>query len=225
MYISILARTLCGLALIAWISGCASMSAQKITLDQDGNITNLKKVRGLPITVQQPTHALFLVQETTTATFALVATDSTPAADDDDGPQGSPAGTVAGTLYVRGERIGEPRTTRTLLNETPVLIGRAQMFALDVKRPASGTIDYEIDLQNQYPTKVHGIVTDNTLKDAVDGLVKLAQQARSFMTLPAPGEDEKQGAGLTEDVVVGSDVVFLVMDLANPTEYEIVRPN
>jgi hypothetical protein len=222
MYTSALSRAVCGLAMMAWLSGCASMSAQKITLDGNGKVTQLKKVRGLPITVQQPKYAVFLVEETVTETFRLVAQPVAVISDGEgDGPNSQPEGTLATTNYIRGESKGK-RTDRKLLNENPILMGETQMFALDLKRPAAGTIDYSVELQNQYPSKITGNLEDKTIDSVSAAISKLVDDALKITGKP---DLEKQGAEMTEDVLVSSQVVFIVMSLSNPTNYKIIDTN
>jgi len=158
--------------LLGTMLGCASISSQRLTPET-------KRAKGIPIAVQQPTHAMFLVKESLDGSGNVIDAE--------------------------------------VLSQTPILLGEAELFALDLKRPAAGSIEYELNLANQYPTKISGKVTDltiQTISQAIQDIMKTAKD----MGMNAPA-----GGGVAAMAVpVMTRVRFYVFSLSNPTALTIL---
>jgi hypothetical protein len=198
------------------IQGCASVSGYKIS-SVDGGRVRLQSVKGLPISVQNPTHALFIVKETTFGIYEQsVPANPVGAPDAAAGPAPAP-GTLPAPAVGRGIRIGS-RMDLTLINQAPILLGKAELYSIDVKRPAAGTIDYSLELQNQYPTKITGKVDDKTIDAVSNAISKLMQDSAKLAA--GPGPVQKQSGG-TVEFAESSRVLFYIIPLDNPTSIKV----
>lgn len=140
-------------AALTLLAGCSSYQSTHVVVDEYG-IARGEKFDGVPINVPDKTAFLETVStyEVTEAVF------------DADGN------------FVSSRKLG--RVTRSAISPTPVPLDPGELFMLDAKRPASGTGNsrFVIDKDRQYPTEVSNNVTDTTIKDAADAVVKVADQ-------------------------------------------------
>lgn len=186
-------RTLCLIASVALVA-CSSIDGYKVVHDANGEVTDVKNVGGLPIVVHTPTRALFVL--TTTRYNATRVTLSQDA---------------AGEVSMSRESIGE--IVESTLSAQPVLVGPAEVYAIDPKRPAAGTIDYELELENQYPKRVKGALTDQTIEQLRELAKQLAETALQAAGLPAGAVAKQSGATRLEKEVVSSKVSLVLIDL------------
>lgn len=130
-------------ATLILLAGCSSYQSTHVIVDEFG-VAHGEKFDGVPITVTIPQKIGFWE---TVSTYEVTTTLT-------DG-----AGTVLD--------VSTNKVTRKTVNPAPVLLGPSELFALDAKRPASGTGNskFLLDKDKLYPTDVSNNVTDNTIKD------------------------------------------------------------
>ena len=121
---------------VSAVTGCASIAGHKLTIT-DGKVESVTNVKGLPIVVQNPTRAMFVL---TKATYDVVRVRASARPD--------------GVVSEIREDVG-PVVEMTLSDE-PILLGPSEIYTIDPKRPFAGTTDYTIELENQYPKKFAG---------------------------------------------------------------------
>lgn len=131
------------LAALSLLAGCSSYQSTHVIVDEYG-VARGEKFDGVPITVTVPQKIGFW-ETVSTYEVTTTLTDA--------------AGTVLD--------VSTNKVTRKTVNPEPVLLGPSELFALDAKRPASGTGKSKIALNadKQYPTELTNDVTDNTIKD------------------------------------------------------------
>jgi hypothetical protein len=135
----------------ALLSGCSSIESTHLIRDQYGVVKG-EKFNGVPIVVTVPDKYGFLVTVSTYRVSRQATTDLGEA--------------IPGKVIITEETV-------TQLDRNPIPLGGSEVFTVDTKRPISGTAKGEITLEGQYPKSIKTDITDNTLKDATDALVKL----------------------------------------------------
>lgn len=141
------ARGSMAVGLVALLAGCSSIESTHVVRDQYG-VAKGERFDGVPIVVTVPDKLGFLVTES-----IYEVTREVTAAD----------GSVS-------QRVA--RETTTVMSDKPVALGKSELFTLDTRRPASGTGDASIDFAGQYPSKITNKVTDTTITDLAEALVK-----------------------------------------------------
>lgn len=130
-------------------AGCSSIESNKLTIGSDGKVTK-ESVGGLPIVVQTPKQLVFIATVNTYEVFDIAIDD-----------QGVVVKKLKGT------------TTEVSIDKTPILVGPYELFTVDIKRPMFGTLDYKLELENQYPKKIEGKIDDKTLGQILPFIEKL----------------------------------------------------
>lgn len=131
-------------AALILLAGCSSYQSTHVIVDEYG-VARGEKFDGVPITVTVPDKIGFWE---TVSTYEV-----TEAVFDADGN------------FLETRKLG--RVTRSSISPTPVPLGPGEVFALDAKRPASGTGNskFILDKDKQYPTEVSNNVTDTTITE------------------------------------------------------------
>lgn len=170
-------------AILFILGGCVSIDGYRI-VEQDGKVSK-HRVGGFPIVVQRPKQAVFVVTRTTYA-VSKVAIDA------------------SGTPSI----VPQKDEIEVSISDKPLLIGPSELYTVDFKRPAAGTIDYSMELSNYYPTKIGGKLDDQTID-------KLRQTALDLIEkfTPVPTDVTKEsGAGITRNQKAVS-LSLLIFDL------------
>jgi hypothetical protein len=160
---------------VVLLAGCSSIESTHVVRDQYG-VTKGERFDGVPIVVTVPDKLGFLVTEETYRITRPV-TDS--------------AGMVVAGKFVVTEEVV------TKVDKEPVPLGSAEVFTVDVRRPASGTAENSIELKDQYPTSIKGKVDDKTLDTAIGAVEKLQGLVKNADTPGGPGS----GPGVTRELV------------------------
>lgn len=195
------------LALVMFIApGCQSITANRITpvggvSGSPGGEIKTQPVGGLPIVVQVPSKAIFIATVT-----RYRVTRVTPAI-----PDPATADVTGGVVEVL------PDEFKTEISKDPIFLGRPELYALDVKRPAFGTIDYTVDLKDYYPTKIGAKIDDKTLGEITKFL------SDTLSKLAGPGGVIKQSGEQIQREVVDQRVKLVIFDLATG-KVEVVDP-
>lgn len=161
-------KILASMTLAVAVTGCASIDGYRL-VETDAGLQR-DDIGGLPIVVQRPTHAVFVIKRTTYAVARLVDVD------------------------VQGRETYEPvgDVDEASISDQPIMLGPSELYAIDIKRPAFGTIDYTVELENYFPTKIGAKLDDKTLdqlrQTALDVLDKLGPGAAEF--------SKESGAGI-----------------------------
>lgn len=171
--------TLCCLAASATLVGCTSISSTFLQRAEDDAMLGIsngktgihdhaRPFKGIPVTLKIPTHLDLAIVET-----LLFSDDPTS-----------------------GKLTHLPLSKRHL-DVQPSLQLSDKVFTVDLKRPAAGSLDYEIEFQNekdspQYFQQISYHVVDQTLKDisAVIANLKPIQPTPAFPTANQKSSDE-----------------------------------
>ncbi len=140
-------RAVLATILVTSLGACSSIESTHLVRDQHG-ITRGEKFDGVPMVLTVADRLGFLVTE---AVYEV--TREVTKAD----------GTVT-------QKVA--RETVTTMSDKPIPLGRSEVFTVDPRRPASGTSDATIELENQGIKKISNKVTDTTITDLADALVK-----------------------------------------------------
>lgn len=167
------------------VGACQSIEAHKIVETSTGQVKAIP-VKGMPILVKRPTKAVFVA---TIRTFEVAGTATRDEA--------------------TGRVIRQPGRTVTevTITDKPILLGPVELFTLDLKRPAAGKIEYDLEFQDYYPTKISGKVEDKTISE-------IRQFAKDLLEKLAPSVT-KQAGELQQKVLIKSEVKLVVFDLAS----------
>jgi alcohol dehydrogenase YqhD (iron-dependent ADH family) len=185
------AQSLLQLAAVAFLLGaCSSIQGTKLVAGEDGNVTK-KDIGGLPITVKIPKTAIFVITKTV---YSVV--EQTVIRD-----------LAAGEITVVS---GAPQQfSEVTFDKEPIILGPTETYAIDPKRPFYGTIDYEIELTEQYPSKFKGKVDDKTLEQ----VNQLIESMVSKLT-GVPTVEKQAGEGIdTIRTVLSKEILLLIFDL------------
>lgn len=138
------ATHLAALAAISLLAACSSYQSTHVAVDQYG-VARGEKFDGVPITVTVADKIGF---------WETVSTYEVSEAIFD----------ADGNLV---ETRSRGRVKRSSISPTPVPLGPTELFALDAKRPASGSGNskFIIDKDKQYPTEVSNNVNDTTIAE------------------------------------------------------------
>jgi len=172
-------------------SGCTSISGHKVVLDPDGgSVASVVDVEGIPIVVQTPTMAIFVLTKSHYNVIVKTVDDK---------------GNV-----ISQRDLGD--VIETVLSETPILLGPSEIYTIDPKRPAAGSISYDMDFENQYPKKIKGTVQDVTIEqlrllvtDLVDKVIKPLGPPK---VSPLKGE-------VVEKRLISSKISLVIVDLVS----------
>lgn len=168
--------------LLVCSAGCTSIQGYRVWTDGQGRAVK-QDIGGLPITVKTPTKAVFVV---TTRTYRLTQ----PIVEGD---------------VVTGQRdLG--RAAEVTISEEPFLLGPTEVYAIDLKRPANGTIDFTVELADQYPTRVTGKVEDKTLEQVRQVVENLVAKLLPAPVVPQAGE-------MVERTLLEQTLKLVVFDL------------
>lgn len=175
---------------VLMLTSCTSISGNRLHLDATGKLVGVENIGGLPILVQRPNRAVFVA---TTKVFDLYRVE--------------PTATGTGTVVTKtGQTESE-----TTVERTPILVGPYEVYALDVKRPMLGTIDYKMELANAYPTKIEGKVDDKTLDKLMPLIDKLLSAG---LGLPPVAKEAGEGV---ERRLARTETALVVFDLQSGT--------
>jgi hypothetical protein len=170
--------------------GCTTIRTKFYDFDETGT-RDVRCLKGLPVTLQVPTHLKLQVIET----HYFVKNQDMKTAQ-----------TVPYVL------LASEKPARGLSYD---FITVKELYAVDFKRPLSGIQDLKMSLKDQYFTKIQNDVTDNSLQ-SIANLVQAAAAALP-VRLPIKGvEDPSQGVDPTAPVAIPRVVVCEVFDLRTP---------
>ena len=174
---TVVRKSAAALSLLALVAGCSSIESTHVVRDQFG-VAKGERFDGVPIVVTVPDKLGFLVTEKIYEVTREVA---------------------------QGDEVERRvwRETETTMSDTPIPLGKSELFTMDPRRPASGTGHANIDLAGQYPTKIDNNVTDSTITD----LAEAAAKVKETLT-PEAGETE----GEVTRVLVSQRQYMLVYD-------------
>ena len=184
------ACTLCVVMLLLALTGCSSISGYYLERDADGNVTGTQEVHGLPIVVQTPTRAAFvLTRSEYSATRTVIETSA------------------AGEIVSKTTQL--PNFSEATLSEEPIMLGPSEVFTIDPIRPFSGSIDYQMEFENQYPKKMAGKVDDKTFEGVANFLRDMVDKG-----LKPGGISKESGAdeSITRTLVM-QEVSLVIIDL------------
>ena len=172
---------------------CSSITAHYV-----GNPSSGEEVGGIPIVVERPRWFKVTYR---TVTYAHVTTNEKTTPD------------------------GKNRDFETVLSQlAPVqeiaidIVAVGEVYALDLKRPAAGSADYEIGFPDGrfYPKLVKGKVEDKTIQEMRETLDKLLQQIpKALAGVPTAGIEPSAG---------GATVVKLSESVKRIELYDISNP-
>ncbi len=181
-------------SLAALAVGCTSISGHRIAKDSANKVT-VQDVKGVPIVIQTPTRALFVL---TTSEYELARVETTF-------DKNAKAVTVKTPLGHSREQV---------LSEKPVFLGPSEVYTIDPKRPLAGSIDYTIELEQQQLKKIAGKLDDKTLEELRQLASDLADMALKAAA-PTAGVTKQAGeAALVERTLVGTTLSLVIVDLA-----------
>ena len=146
------------------VMGCSSYESTYFTVDDEGHHT-ITTVAGVPIVVTVPQKIGFLATESTYRIETFITS-----ADGTTGAKGPPQ-----------------LVTETTIDRTPIPLGSSQLVNLDIKRPVYGTAKTDMELANQYPTKLTSDVNDLTLGRILDTADKILDKIVTKQGVTADG--------------------------------------
>ena len=153
------------------LPACTSIVTKLYDTDNYTSSEPQKKcLRGLPITMDVPTHVKIVVTET--QYWYQIKDTTTP-------PAGAPTpGAGEGMRYL-------PTSLQASRSADYNIITKKELFTVDFKRPASGTNDVKVGFTNttsggQYPSSISQTVTDNTIQSVAGLIQQLIQSAPSI---------------------------------------------
>lgn len=127
----------------------------------------------------------------------------------------------AGNVTTRADDLGD--VIEASVSETPIFLGPSEIYTVDPKRPFYGTLDYTIELENQYPKKFSGKLDDKTLEQLRELAKDLAETALKVAVPPTAAIPEKE-AGRTVSLdrrLLDKKVSFILVNLTTG-ESEII---
>jgi len=175
---------------VAVVAGCSSIRGYKV-VEPNFWGSYRRNVGGLPIAVSTPNKAVFIVKVRRVKLTAVVLK-------------------ADGTTSTRdlGERLD------TSINDKPILLGPTEVYTIDVRRPGAGKLDFSLELDDQYPTKITGKYEDTTITEIKSLITELVEKvASSGIT---KGVQLESGEELHE-VVVSETIKLVIFDLNDGT--------
>ena len=166
------------------LTACSSIKGRKILATESG--TKTIDVGGLPIVVQRPTRAVFVLTETTYA-VTLVAYEAD------------------GTF----SQESLPDQTEQTISEAPIFVGPAELYTIDPERPAFGTLDYTMEFEGYYPTSINSKIDDKTIGELRGMIENLAGQIIPLLTPRV----EKQADAIIQRTPKDRRTSLIIMDL------------
>lgn len=166
-----------------FITGCTSITSTLLTRDEGNSqweqVTHLK---GVPITLKVPTHVKVYIYE---------------------------------TIYLETVEVGGIKKTEPLQMPIPIrdfateFIKTEKIFTVDFKRPAAGSYNLDVSLEEQYLKEISHDVTDKTIETVGD----LVSEIGGLPGFTLAGDDGKgAGAALTPIKTVVAVGVFEIDD-------------
>jgi hypothetical protein len=136
------------------VAACSSISGKKLVTCPDGSV-RMQDVGGLPIVVQTPNRAVFILTE---SVYSVQRVDV------------DASGVVQPPVSL-------PDEVQTTISQQPIFLGPSEIYTIDPLRPFAGSLDYGINLNDrQYPTSVSGRVVDTTVTDIGAIVQKLVEK-------------------------------------------------
>jgi hypothetical protein len=147
------------------LSGCSAISGHRVIDPANG-----EDVHGLPIVVQRPRYLKVTYKE---VDYGFLLTSMPPAGAKPAAAPGAAPG--AGETPAPAPGAGMTQTIQSARTSVEVQIDTidvGEVYAIDIKRPFSGSADLgiEFDPGKQYPKNVRSKVDDNTLKTMSDAI-------------------------------------------------------
>jgi len=165
--------------------------------------------KGVPITVEVPTHLDVSITETYYMFSAV-----TPRAK---------VGTVEGNIAEVAATLQEVQpTTRRNLGVKAEIVKTKKVFTVDFKRPAAGVLAYNATFKGQYFDAIDNRIEDRTINDTADAIATVLPKLAG-LTSAGKGIDPSFGSELQNRVVKGERVVaYQRFDLDSPSfEYDV----
>ena len=164
--------------LVVLLAGCSSIESTHLVRDQYG-VTKGERFDGVPVILTVPDRLGFLVTEAIYEVTREVTLSD---------------GTVTQKVT---------RETVTTMSDKPIPLGKSEVFTVDPRRAATGTGEAAIVLEGQGIKSISNKVTDSTITDITDALVKAKE---AFQT--EAGETTAE----TKRVLVSQRQYMLVYD-------------
>lgn len=151
--------------------GCSSMSSTYL-----GNPSEGQQVTGMPVVLERPRYLRVTVKEIDRQLVTVRVGQRRPNSDtgvSNPGPPplpgtqpagGTPTSGAITSAEVHQVVVGEI-TTGTVIEYENISVG--EVYALDFKRPAAGTAEFEVDFADskQYPSKIKAKSEDKTIEE------------------------------------------------------------
>jgi hypothetical protein len=176
------------------LTGCETISGHKLTIDKNGVVTTTD-VHGLPIVVKRPTKAVYIV----TATTYSVSQQTIDA------------------NGVVGASVALPDQTEVTISDQPALLGPTEIFTIDPKRPAFGTLDYGINMTDGVVTSLTGKLDDKTLGEIHQIVKDVLDKVIPTPSAPTDNTPDKQSGTLINRTLAKRSVSLAIFDLETGT--------
>lgn len=189
--------------LVGALSACSSLEGHYVGTPKTGD-----DIGGLPIMVERPRWLKVTVKQ---VTYVLVSREDE---------------TVESETGVRVTPVVRELAREVSTEITTEVIGVAELFALDVKRPAAGTIDYALEFPDghPYPKSLKATIDDRTIAEAAAALKEITEAAgnlaKTAVGLPTTGVV----AARVERVKLAETVVSVkLIDLLDPSKVTVLE--
>lgn len=152
---------------IVQLSGCKSIPSQLLDRDEANCSWRKTKLRGVPVTLNVPTHVQIQVVDKTLLTTGM------------DGK--------AVPVFL------DDRTLRDI--RTEFIVGK-KIFMVDLERPAAGSLDYTAEFRDQYFSKIQSKVNDQTIEQTSKAIERILGKVAPQGLLAAPSSARQTDAGI-----------------------------
>jgi len=209
-----MSRVAAGLAAVATLAGCSSMSSTFTKNPRDGGTYD-----GFPIVVNRPRFMRVTVREITSKLVensgqaAAPAGPAKPAEGMGDLAGGGGAGgggAAAKPSAASTGRLLEGTFTSIKVDYEVLSVG--EVYTVDFRRPAAGTAEFGMDFKDgaQYPSKITYKADDKTIKELSDAVGNLAEKVMKGLS-PTSGSTTINFPDGVTSVEIASTVLSVEM--------------
>lgn len=167
--------------ILTYASGCKSISSQLLDRDEVNGSWRKTKLRGVPITLNVPTHVQIQIVDKTLLTA------------------GSDRKAVL--VFDKDTKFRDVRTE--------FIIGK-KIFMVDLKRPAAGSLDYTAEFSDQYFSKLQSKINDQTIEQTSKAIERILGKVapQGLIAAPTAARQKDAAINLTEVDSVQAAGVF-----------------
>jgi len=196
----------------ASLAGCSSLSATYLGNPKPGQV-----VDGMPVVVERPRYMRVTISNVTTQ-LVLEKAHQPQAPQNDDGFSPPAGGATASSMVAESE-------VSTYLDVTYDMLSVGEVYAIDFKRPASGTGEFSFEFEpgKQYPKKLTGKMEDKTIKDLADAIGSIAEKVAGLKPTSQGASELPPGAALIEISRSVSEVWIYDLDRLGDPNYHPVQ--